>query len=93
MAEVAMVFTVRLNDVSRNRTEFDKVSHALTAHWHAARQARIARTVTSRRERLLEGLGPNARGLLVWHFGAGWESRTADEIPVGKIEEFVSKYA
>jgi hypothetical protein len=47
----------------------------------------------TRREALLRQIGPRRAGLLVWHYGAGGESRSPAEIPVAKIEEYVQKYA
>ena len=68
---------MKLNDFTANRDEFDKARDALVA---------------LRRARLLGRVGPTVLGLLVWHFGAGGESRNPAEIPIPRIEEFVAKY-
>jgi hypothetical protein len=70
--------TMTLNDVVENRKAFDAVEHAISA---------------DRTEFILRRLGPLIRGLLVWHFGAGWENRHPREIPIEKIQEFCQKYA
>lgn len=67
-----------LNDVVVNREAFDAVERAILAE---------------PRESLLRLLGPRTPGLLVWHYGAGGESRNPREIPMAKLREFVRKYA
>ena len=67
-----------LNSIFSNRNAFDRVEQAFVAE---------------RRKRLLGRIGHGARGLLVWHFGAGGEARDPSEIPIAKVEEFVAKYA
>lgn len=67
-----------LNDIERNRKEFDLLEGAIRL---------------DKRAQLLRHIGPRALGLLVWHFGAGGEHRSPKDIPVAKIEEFVVKYA
>ena len=69
---------MKLNDVVMNREAFDLAEQAILA---------------KPRESLLRHLGPRTPGLLVWHFGAGGESRNPREIPMAKIQEFVEKYA
>lgn len=67
-----------LNDVVMNREAFDAVEKAILAE---------------PRELLLRRLGPRTPGLLVWFYGAGGESRNLREIPIGKVREFVRRYA
>jgi hypothetical protein len=73
-----MEVTMKLNDVVMNREAFDAVERAILAE---------------PKESLLRLLGPRTPGLLVWHFGVGWERRNPREIPMAKIQEFVQKYA
>jgi len=67
-----------LGDVPENRAAFDAVLRAILAE---------------PRESLLLRVGPRTPGLLVWFYGAGGESRNPREIPLGKVREFVRKYA
>ena len=46
-----------------------------------------------RRADLLRRIGPRMSGLLVWHFGAGWERRDIREIPTVRVERFARFYA
>jgi hypothetical protein len=88
-----MVLSTPLQSFVRNRRELDKVDRALAAKREEDRRIRIAEMIAQRRETLLGLLGPNPAGLLVWHFGADWESRSVHEVPTPKLEEFVGKYA
>jgi hypothetical protein len=86
-----------LNDIPAIREVLDEVEGAIVARRHERRRIRNAKRNARRkaraRERLLDRLGPNVRGLLLWHFGANWESHKPCEVPTAKVVEFAQKYA
>jgi hypothetical protein len=86
-----------INDIPAIRDVLDRVESAILARRSLRRRVRNAKRNARRkaraRQRLLDRLGSNVRGLLLWHFGAGWESHAAGEIPTQKIVEFATKYA
>jgi hypothetical protein len=86
-----------MNDIPAIREVLDGVESAILGRRQERRRVRNAKRNARRkaraRQRLLDRLGPKIPGLLLWHFGASWESHAPGEIPTGKIVEFAAKYA
>ncbi len=58
----------------------------------ARREFAVVRDDARRWELLLAIGAARVPGLLVWHFGAGGETRDARDIPVARIEHFLRFY-
>lgn len=55
-------------------------------------RSELEKALDSRKAELLQRIGRRTAGVLVWHFGAGGESRDVREIPTVALERFVRFY-